>query len=542
MAVDATTAIYSMFDGLFHQDLAMEHRRRLAAYRHYWMFYLGKHWTYSRDEGDPVLTINYCRRLLDVLNDFTFKKSFKCVIPDDPSTSADEQEDREFVRYLLEETWTKNHRDLWLLEAAQQGGVTGDLFARVSWETQDPLSEGEPYAKVEVIPSHLVFPEPGGPIGADRKRLKRVIILNPVYETVPESELPRPGVFSPHVPFTTGGLQLGNKAVVIYGEEWVAAEYDEFGKATRPAMVREFRNLEITSERENPLGEIPVVHIPNYPLSGEYYGLSDLVDAAELNRELNEKGTDISDILNYHASPVTILEGAKIKNLERGANRVWGIPTGAKAYNLELSGDLSASVKYLGMIKEALMELIGVPEQAMGKLQNLGNVSGVALAIQYLPLMEKRTVKVQTYGLGLRLINRLILKVTAIGDQRFGEQFDKLTPNKYRNEVVFPNPMPYDEAAELEKARARLELKLSTRANELERMGVSQAEARKILQDALDEEAQETEAMFDANLSRRGQNQNMRGGVPEVRARKVSETAAKKAATLPPEISGTSEK
>lgn len=527
----ATTALYSMFDGIFHHDLALDHQRRLQAYRQYWLFYLSKHWSYSRDPGEPTITVNYCRRLLDVLNDFTFKKGFTVSIPDDPATKENEQEDREFVRHMLDETWRKNMKDLWLLEASQQGGVTGDLFARVSWEKNDPLEE--PYARVDIIPSHLVFPETGGPLGVDRKKLTRLIILNPVFEDVKRPDQSTMGLFSPHPAFSISGATPGNKELVIYGEEWIAAKHDPItGEKVTNALVRKYRNKQFISEEVNPLGEIPVVHIPNYPLSGEFYGLSDLVDAIELNRELNEKITDISDIVNYHSSPVTIVTGAKLKDLERGANRVWSLPAGAEASNLELSGDLVAAVNHWDTLKTSLMELMGVPEQALGKFQNLGNVSGVALAIQYLPLMEKRTVKTLTYGLGLRLINRLIIKITELGDASFGAKMSDLEGNKYRNDVTFPNPMPQDEAAELEKSRSRLDLGLSTRRKELERYGYSQGEIEAIIQGVMDEKQAEVEAMFDSNLSGRGENQNMRGGIGEVKGQKTSTTFQKKSSSF----------
>lgn len=525
----ANTALYSIFDGIFHHDLALDHQRRLAAYRVFWLYYLSKHWSYRRDAGEPMLTINYCRRLLDVLNDFTFKKGFKVVIPDDPSTPEDEEDDRDFVRQLLDETWRKNNKDLWIIEAAQQCGVTGDLFVRVSWEKADPLED--PYARVDIIPSHLVFPETGGPAGTDRKKLTRVIILNPVFERTKRADMAPMGMFSPHPAFSVQGISPGGSELVIYGEEWLSAVYDpKTGALVSESRVKRYRNKELLSDDVNTLGEIPVVHIPNYPLSGEFYGISDLMDAVELNRELNEKMTDISDIINYHGSPVTILTGAKLKDLERGANRVWGLPQGATATNLELSGDLTAAVTHVGNLKLAIFELMGVPEQALGHQSNVGTASGVALQIQYLPMMEKRTIKTLVFSLGLRLINRLILKMTAVGDPAFGTQFDKLSKNKYRNEVVFPNPMPQDEAAELEKSRARLDLGLSTRRKELEAMGKSQAEVQEILDGAAEDMIQDQESMFDLNVTRRGENQNMRGGDPSVRAAKVSATAMKKTA------------
>jgi len=507
-------------DGLFHDHFALDHQRRLAAYRHYWLFYLGKHWSYQRDPGEPTITLNYCRRVLDILNDFTFKKGFKSTIPDDPTTPENEREDREFIRVMLDETWRRNLGALWMLDAAQQGGVTGDLFLRVSWEVKDPLEN--PYAKVDVIPSHLVFPEFAGPQGVQRKTLRRVLIMNPVFEEVESKRVQ----LTPRAIYQ-GAQRNTSVDLVIYSEEWKAAEYDKFGNLQSPATVTYWRDQEKMGEPIlNPIGEIPVVHISNYPLSGEFYGISDLVDSAEINREMNEKITDISDIINYHASPVTIITGAKIKDLERGANRVWALPPGASATNLTLTGDLTAAVSHWKQLKESLLELTGVPEQALGKLQAISNTSGVALSIQYLPLVMKRDIKVLTYGIGLRLVNRLIMKVTAIGDPSFGAKFDTLGRNKYRNEVIFPDPMPFDEAAELEKARAKIDLGLSSKRIELEKMGYSQAEVVAILKEAIAEQEKEADALF--QVSGRGVAQNMRGGVPEVRAQKVSATVAAK--------------
>jgi len=844
----------SIITGVFSENQSLDHQVRLNTYRDYWRFYLKKHWSYQRDPGDPTITLNYTRRIVDAVNNFTFKKGFEVKIPDDPATPENEQEDREFVRQKLEDTWRRNHKNLWMIDAAQQGAVTGDLFLRVSWDNEHVLEE--PFARVDVIPSHLAFPEFGGPTGVDRKKLKRILVLTPVYEDTRADR-------STRLMFPPRDSQY--KSVVIMGEEWKAAEFDGSGRVISPVTVQYFRNGEpISDPQPSPIQEIPIVHIPNYPLSGEYYGVSDLVDIWELNRELNEKTTDISDIINYHGcvdeeteiltqhgwkryselhegdmtlgldrvrnlivwqpvqrvnvyeydgfliewaddidalttpnhrwlaerriggsrnyiremvrtskaegeevavsqltrgsrlvlgggnprcfahvsiysdefvellgwwisggsldetesgtelsfvcqlnsvkpehvaeirglqsyfvargetfteqaelpngmtrwylgteltsrlsavapgkkptfdfllsltygqavrlfdvllaaneacgcgeevrhqdwperraffqalccmlgkrttsyhnirgngvigiyscnttyiertrskeveytgkvwcptvetglwfarrrgntywtgnSPVTIMSGAKIRDLERGANKVWAVPENAKVWNLEISGDLKASVEHFKSLKKAMLELGSVPEEVLGDIQPGASVSGVAMALKYLPIMEKRDIKVLTYGTGLRLVNRLILMTTEIGDPAFGQKMDQLRQgNKYRNDVTFPDPMPHDEAAELEKSRVRLELGLSTRRIELERSGKSQGEIESILQGVKEELEEENESMFDADKPSglgRGEFQNARGGDPSVRGQKVSATFAKKASEV----------
>jgi hypothetical protein len=157
----------------------------------------------------------------------------------------------------------------------------------------------------------------------------------------------------------------------------------------------------------------------------------------------------------------------------------------------------------------------------------MSNTTGVALAIQYLPLVEKRHVKTQTYGLGFRLCNRLIMKIQALKDVEFGRKFDKIKGNKYSNQVVFPEGLPLDEAAELEKSRAKLDMGLTHKRRELEKMGIGRGEAEEIIKKAMDEQQEEQERMFDVAPGA-GQNQNARGGNPETKGQKISSTAAKR--------------
>lgn len=515
-----TVALSDAFEVFFQDDLNRTHARRMSFYRQCWLYYLGKHWSYARDPGDPVITMNYVRKIVDLHNDFAFSKGFDVVIPDNPETSVDEKEERDFVRIALEETWRKNNKSLWCLEAGQQGGITGDVFARVSWEMSDPLED--PYARVDIIPSHLVFPEFGGPFGVDRKKVTRAIVITPTYAERPQNAR------GPFVKKDLGALTSVD--MILKVEEWISAKIDPFGNILEPAKIRYYENKEFIKEVVNPLGEIPIVHIPNYPLTGEYYGMSDLVDIMELNRELNEKATDISDIINYHASPQTVIYGAKLKDLEKGANRTWALPEGAKVENLELKGDLSAASAHWTMLKTAMMELSNTPEQIFGLQKSVTAPSGVALQMQYLPMIQKRDVKVQVYSMGIRLINRLMLKYLELADPEFGTKFSKLKGNKYRNEVVFPDPLPQDVRRNLEVSREKLALGLTTRCLELESMGYSRAEAEKIIEEARDDLEDDMESGVEFDYARKKGDSMNRGGPDDTRGEKISNNTMDRAA------------
>ena len=378
-----------------------ENADRLARYREFFRFYKGKHWNHTRDINEPFVTMNYCRRFVDAQVNFLMKGGFDVTIPDDPSTSAKEDEDREFVRLMLERTWERNRKELLGFEMAQMGSITGDVFLRVSWEEDDPIEA--PYARVDVLPSQYVFPSFGGPHGVDRKKINSVLVLFPRFRNGD----------AVHARFG----EMPSNQVVWYGERWFAdkvIEYDpDGGERTRP----------------NVLGEIPIVHIPNYAMAGEFYGRSDLADLIDLQREYNEKCTDVSDVINYHGSPVTIVKGAKLTQLERGPNRMWGLPENASVSNLALNGELGSSLEYLDRIKKAMHEVGGVPEIALSSNVN-NRETGASVSMRYMPMLETRQVKIQTYGAGLRLVNRLIMKITSIADSAFGSEFDRLDASK----------------------------------------------------------------------------------------------------------------
>jgi len=507
-------------------DVEVAHSKRMNEYRKLWRFYKGDQWDWTRDQNEPFVTVNYCRAFVDAHVNFLFKHGFRCTVPDDPSTPQREDEDREFIRHMLDETWRRNRLQSLCFEMGQMGSVTGDLFLRVSWEENDMLEE--PYARVDVLPSQYVFPDFGGPRGVDRKKVNSILVLYPHYATGTDKGYERRRGATEFV-----SLNRGKKLDIrLYAERWYPDKCVKMYDDGRPDETI-----------PNPLGEIPIVHIPNYPVASEYYGKSDLMDILALQQEYNEKSTDVSDVINYHGSPVTIVTGAKLSNLERGASRMWGLPEGASVTNLALSGELGSSLKYLENVKKSMHELAGIPLGLLGAFQESGSgMSGSALAMRYLPLIERRNVKIQTYGLGLRLVNRLILKITSLKDGKFGKALSKLDGNKYRNDIVFPDPLPRDETMELDRAAKRLQLGLSTKRMELEKMGLSQSEIDKVMDDFKDETMEQAEMEFEvgqklytpgenygAGDPRRSGNPDPERGNPDARGEKGSITKQQKA-------------
>ena len=271
-----------------------------------------------------------------------------------------------------------------------------------------------------------------------------------------------------------------NNSVYVTGNTYTEILTDD--------RIEEYINDEQIDSRPNPIGVVPVIHIPNTRVSGSPWGLPDCHDMIVLNRNYNEVATDIADIVNYHAAPVTIITGAKASQLEKGPKKVWGgLPKDAQVFNLEGGGQgLQGAMEYLAIIKTAMHEMVGVPESALGQIQPISNTSGVALAIQFQPLMNRYQQKVIQYGEGIRRVNELILLTLAFKEPEVFiynpvingpikpsqlDQLDLANPITYETQVHFPPPLPLDKIVILNEIQVKMDMGLESREGALRQLG-----------------------------------------------------------------------
>jgi hypothetical protein len=170
---------------------------------------------------------------------------------------------------------------------------------------------------------------------------------------------------------------------------------------------------------------------------------------------------------------VTVIVGAKASNLEKGAKKVWGgLPKDAQVFNLEGGAQgIDGALKYLELLKRSMHEIMNIPETALGQVQAISNTSGVALSIQFQPLMNRYSQKVAQYGKGLERVNELALRTLFLkepetmlynpefdGPIKEGQvtQIDPEDPISYQNYAHFPQPLPLDKLIALNEIQTKL--------------------------------------------------------------------------------------
>ena len=422
------------------------HGPRLNRYSLNWAMYLGHHWAYRRELGESQMVFNYYRAFTDFIINFAFGRGavFRSPYP----TEA-------MVPDILQRVWeVDNNKHAVMWEMGQQGGVSGDCFVKVAYEEAftDTVGRVHP-GRVRILPlnSSFCFPEfhPH-----DRDRLIRFKLKYRFWGTSLE----------------------GTRQVYTYTE------------ILTDDRIEEYINDELIDSRPNPLGTVPIVHIPNVRISGSPWGLSDCHDIIVLNRSYNEIATDIADIVNYHAAPVTVITGAKASSLEKGPKKVWGgLPKDAQVFNLEGGGSgLQGAIQYMEIIKRGMHEMIGIPQAALGEVQPISNTSGVALAIQYQPMMNRYNQKIVQYSQGIQKINELILLNISVKEPNLlvynpdfngpikPDQKPILDPNDpitYETTVHFPQPLPLDKLIVLNEIQTKMALGVESRKGALRQLG-----------------------------------------------------------------------
>jgi len=442
------------------------HGPRLNRYASNWAFYLGHHWSYRREIGEPQLTFNWCKAFSDFLTNFALTNGVNFRSPH--ATEA-------IVPEILRTVWEEHQpqgKNAVLWEAMQQGSVSGDCFIKIAYEDgyEDPAGNAHsPRVRILPLNSAFVFPEYHP---HDMSRLIRLKLKYRFWGTALE----------------------GTRQVFSFTELW-----------TEDAM-QAFINDELVESQENPLGVIPFVHISNTRVPSSPWGLSDIQDVTDLNRQYNETATLISDIINYYASPTTVIIGAKANNLERGPKKVWAIPNDkARIENLELNSQIEGPLNYLETLKEKMHEIVGIPVNALGQPQPISNTSGVALSLQFLPLLQKFRQKVTQYESGFAMLNEIILRTVAlympemlqIDPSRDApledgqlQVLDPRDPLTYRNTVEFASPLPIDKLIALNEIQMEMGLGLESKRGALRKLG--EAYPAEKLEELLDELHQDT--------------------------------------------------
>lgn len=413
-------------------ELRAAGQERLRRYAGYLDFYNGKHWTKTRP-GRTNLVMNYARAIVDKGVSYLLGRGINFAVPSQhpaPSTQCSSERAEELLYRVYEEN------DLEAVDAqgAINGAVLGDTVFKVFWGAGDEGTGDEGRIRVVNIDPFTFFPtwasdDPSTLVSAE------------VAYRLPASE---------------AALRYGEGAngshhpLVDMVEHWTDAEF-----------VLTVGDCEI-SRTPNPYGFIPFVHIPNARPANEFWGVSDLKDLVPLNRELNERMSDMADVIRFHSDPPVVFRGVREhSSLAVGPGTVWDLPEGAEVELLEWRGQMPAIQEHIERVMRALHDVAETPRTSFGDSGRL--LSGVALETELQPLIQKTLRKRIWWGAGLRRRNRHILRIAEL------RGMGSFAP--YRSRIIWPPLLPADSEAEVRNNVALVSAGLRSRQTAMDRLG-----------------------------------------------------------------------
>jgi hypothetical protein len=271
---------------------------RMKGYRSLLDFYYGQQWESRERRGERHLVFNYARVFIEKITSYLMAGITYTV----EAASDDDKSESNASKAVtaLHSVYEDNYLEQLDLETEIDCAVLGDACYKVFWDQSDK--------KVRVT-----APDVQGIYawwsGDDMSRLWRVASRYNL--DAEEAEI-------------IYGTKPKNKTARIT-EVWTDRDFELY-----------LDNALIDS-KANPYGFIPFVIYPNLREPKKFWGISDLPQIMESQRELNRAMSQLSKILELSGNPIAVLENVEeSEDIAISPGAVWNIPEDAKAYLLDL--------------------------------------------------------------------------------------------------------------------------------------------------------------------------------------------------------------
>jgi hypothetical protein len=401
---------------------------RLRGYRELLDFYHGRQWEGRERWGEKRLTFNYTKVFVDKITSYLMSGINFAV---DAAGDSDGAKARS-AEAALRRVYQDNNLEQLDLETEIDCAILGDACYKVIWDG-------------ETKRVRVTAPDVQGVyawwLGDDISRIWRVAAKYSL--TAEESEL-------------LYQVKPKNKTATVV-ELWTDAEFELY------------LDDSLLEKKPNPYGFIPFVIYPNLREPKRFWGISDLSQIMESQRELNRAMSQLSRILELSGNPIAVLENVEeAEDISVKPGAVWTIPEDAKAYLLDLlqGGGVRLHIDYINLLYRTMHDIAESPRAAFGGTER--DLSGVALEIELNPLLQKvrrkRIIRTAVYNRRNRMILNLLEKYRGEG---FGE-------NRLR--VVWSPVLPQDLSRLVANEQTLVQNGIHSRRGAMQEVGIEDPE------------------------------------------------------------------
>ncbi|AQU02750.1 portal protein [Dehalococcoides mccartyi] len=438
---------------------------RLKRYVNLLDFYQGKQWDGRPSRNEKQLTFNYARVVVDKLCSYLMSGiNFGAE-----ALNEEDIEKAVTARSMLNEVYQQNNLEQLDLETEIDCAVLGDGCFKVIWDA----SSGRVRVSAPDIQGIYAWWSPD-----DMSRIYRVASRYALNSE--EAEV-------------SYGLELPSRQSFLT-EVWTEETFELW------------QDEKLLESKPNPYGFIPFVIYPNLREPKRFWGVSDLDEIMEPQRELNRALSQLSRILELSGNPIAVLENVEqSEDIAVRPGAVWNLPEDTRAYLLDLlqGGGVGLHINYVDLLYRTLHDIAEAPRAAFGGSGR--DLSGIALEIELQPLLQrvwrKRLIRSVAYRKRSAMILRLLEKYR-------GQDFGKVDPS-----ISFSPVLPRDLSVVVDNEQTMVQSGIHSRRKAMNELGVKDPEAE--FERWCQERRQILEMNRDSSLKNGKQRQSERDALEE---------------------------
>ena len=419
-----------MSEGFTPTELARLDVDRLRGYKELLEFYHGRQWEGYAKRGEKRLTFNYAKVVIDKVTSYLM--SGINLVVDAVEDSDEARANARRAEAALHRVYEDNSLEQLDFETEIDCAILGDACFKVIWDQE---AKGVRVTVPDIQGIYAWW------VGDDTSRVWRVAS--------------RYSLTSDEVEILYKVKPKGKTASVV--ELWTAQGFELW-----------LDNVQV-ERKANPYGFIPFTIYPNLREPKKFWGISDLPQIIEPQRELNRAMSQLSRILELSGNPIAVLENVEeAEDIAVRPGAVWNIPEDAKAYLLDLlqGGGVGLHISYIDLLYRMLHDISESPRAAFGGTTR--DLSGVALEIELQPLLQKVRRKGLIRAAAYNQRNRMILKlVEKYQNENFGD-------NHLR--VVWGPVLPRDMERLVSNEQVLVQNGIHSRKRAMDEIGVKEPE------------------------------------------------------------------
>lgn len=463
--------------GSFYPNVTKKHGERITRYKENKKLFKGEQFDLLDAYNDVLPT--YQQRTLYITTNLAgllSKKSADFLFGENAIYSAGGKDDSPEQR-KLEEWVSTNDLSITNYESALSNAYRGDSFYKVRWGQEHGgmvPKEIDPFRVIiEAQNSEYVFPE-SYPNDDTRVMAYHIAIPSEVRGT--DGEEWALNVES-HYP---------NR--IVYRQFRMNPMEEDINGVTSWRIYAEVSEPQVVDTNVPfPL----VVHVPNYSTDDSWEGIDDLTELKPLFAELNERLSQIAEILSKHSDPAmivpqgTLVEGEDGQPVYRvGVDKVFEVSDGEmEPKYLTWNGQLEYAFREVDKILELILMQAEIPAVALGMGESgTSGSSGLAIKWRMNSLLAKVNRKRQYYDKALKRIFTIAQLLET--DRKSKVDFKLFTPF-----IKFQDGLPKDEMEQATIMQMRTGAKgtISQKRAIMELESVTEEQAQQILDEMEDE-------------------------------------------------------